>query len=332
MLHRSYGQMKSELARVSGSTGFNVSDPRLMARFNSATEELMHEGDWPGVVDRYLFTVTSGSIVLPSFLDRAMGIQVNNLPYAMRSPWFEFVEYGPGQQSDNNWLSVVIDRDETATQVALPIGTGWQLYTKGEVDERVLGVRPYLTVRGRKTNGRDVRSYYVGTGYIDGERLEINGDTSPYTCVGTASFDVITSIIKPVTRGYVELWANNGSTSLQLATYGPKETAPSFHSYFLPTILSSNPTAQTVLVRGRKRFVPVTSDDDIVIISNVRAMSNMLMALQKAEVSDMDGYMFYKNAAIDLLKKEAKSYRGAVKAPPISFDKGGSVGAIPYIR
>jgi hypothetical protein len=165
MIKRTFGQMKSELVRVGGITGFNITDPRIKARFNQGTQELMNEGDWPGVVDRYLFHVSDGNIVLPSFLDRIMGVAVNGLPYEMRSPWFEFVEYGPGYNNGIDWLDVVIDRDEQPVSACLPVGTGYVLYTVGEVDERTAGIRPYITVQGRKSNGRDVRSFYVGTGW-----------------------------------------------------------------------------------------------------------------------------------------------------------------------
>jgi hypothetical protein len=255
------------------------------------------------------------------------------MPYPMRSPWFEFVEFGPGQQASGDYVDAVIDRDESATQTLMPIGTGFTLYTKCEIDERVNGVRPFITVRGRKTSGRDVRSFYTGTGYIDGERIDLNGDTGTKISTGTASFDVITSIIKPITNGYVELWATNGSTNTMLSAYGPKETSPSYHAYFLPTFTTNDASAtQTVLLRGRRRFYPITSDDDIVIISNVQAMKNMIMALQKQEVSDMEGYQFYKNAAIGILVKEAKSYRGKARTPAIQFDRGNALGNIPYYR
>jgi hypothetical protein len=61
-------------------------------------------------------------------------------------------------------------------------------------------------------------------------------------------------------------------------------------------------------------------------------MKNMIMALQKQEVSDMEGYQFYKNAAISILVKESKSYRGKARTPAIQFDRGGSLGNLPYYR
>lgn len=334
MVKRTYAQMKTELVRIMGTTGFNISDPRALASFNSATQELMNEGDWPGVVDRYLFSVTDGNIVLPSFLDRIMGVAINNLPYEIRSPWFEFVEYGPGFNNGCDWIDVVIDRDEQPISGCLPVGTGWVLSTVGEVDETVVGTgRPFLTVQGRMVNKRNVRSHYVGTGYIDGERLYINGDTPDYTYVGTGLFDQVTAVVKPLTNGYVELWAQAGAEHRLLATFGPNETNPSYHAYFLPQFKSrDNSGYDAVLVRGRKRYYDVINDDDVVIISNVQAMRNMIMAIQKSSVSDFQGYAAYKTAAVDIMNKEAKSYRGNIRTPALTFQRGSPMGEVPFIR
>jgi len=333
MVKKTYGQMKSEIVRIGGVTGFNITDPRVKARFNHATQILMNEGDWPGVVDRYLFSVTDGNIVLPHFLDRILGVAINGLPYSQRNAWFEFVEYGPGYNNGVDWLETVIDRDEQPVTNRLPVGTGWTLYTVGEVDETIDTVRPYLTVMGRKTNARDVRSFYVGTGYIDGERLDINGDTPNYTYVGTGLFETITSVVKPVTNGYVELWATSGTDTRQLATFAPKETNPSFHAYYLPTFkLRNSDGIESVFVRARKRFYDVVDDDDLVIIGNVEAMKHMLMAINKSEASDLEGYMGYKTMAVDILKKEALAYRGKAKTPAITFQQGAVIGDYPYVR
>lgn len=336
-----------------------MNDARIKELANQAIEELMNEGDWPGVVDRYLFRSENGHIVLPAFLDRIMGVAINNIPYSLKSPWYEFVEYGPGPQGDCNWVDSVIDRDEVAIQAQFPdVDDGpWTLYTKCEVDEMVDGVRPTILVNGSAGNGRVVRTN-AGTAWINGEELELNGDTPDYTFYGTSVFESVTSVIKPETNGYIELWATNGDSAedILLATYSPEQTNPSFHAYFLPalkncwgmgTILNgccwcpsgdndgqdnNGPQDITVLLRGRRRYAPILSDNDELIISNIPALISMMMAVWKREVSDPVGYGGYKAAAIDIMNKEAKSYRGKTKTPALTFTMGGSVGTMPYVR
>lgn len=333
MIALTWGQIKADIARVAGVSGMSATDTRTRDRFNQATLELMNEGDWPGVVDRYLFKINDGNIILPSFLDRAMGIAINTIPYEMTSPWYEFMEYGPGIDGGYGWVDTVIDRGELPIQYAIPAGTSYELFTVGEVDERVSGERPFLTIRGRLANGRNVRSFYAGTGYIDGERIFINGDTPDYIANGTALFAEVTSVTKPLTNGYVELWGRDATNDIKFATYGPNDRTASFHAYYLPTLKTEDESGiQTVIVRGRKRYYEVRSDDDPVIISNVQAMKSMVMAIGKLETSEYDQYAALKATAMGILKKEAQAYRGITRKPVISVQSGFSIGDIPYLR
>lgn len=355
MKPRYWGQVKGPLSKIAAVTGVQMNDARVMYYANLATEELMNEGDWPGVVDRYYFVTQNHHIILPDFLDRIMGIAVNDRPYAMRSPWFEFVEYGPGPQNDNNcrWVDDVIDRDEVAIQSLFPDETNgpWTLYVKAQYNESIDGVNPNIVIQGGAPGGRQVRTFY-GTSYMWGENFELD-PADPYTTYGTAVFTSVTSVVKPVTKGYIELWATNGNPAddTQLATYGPDETFPSYHSYFLPTLKDcligvtacwssccgdatqeNNQRNLRVLVRGRKRFIPVMNDNDTLIISNLPALMAMMQAVVKREQSDMEGYALYKVQAIDIMQKEAKSYRGNIKTPPITVASGSAMGFMPFIR
>lgn len=356
MKPRSFGQVKAQLAKIAAVTGVQMTDSRVMYYANLAIEELMNEGDFPGVVDRYYFVTQNHHIILPDFLDRILGVSVNDRPYAMRSPWFEFVEYGPGPQNDNNcrWVDDVIDRDEVAIQALFPSEDEgpWTLYVKAQYDESVDGVNPSIVIQGGTGDNRQVRTFY-GTSYMWGENFEINPD-SPYETYGTAVFTSVTSVVKPVTKGYIELWATNGTPAEDtlLATYGPDETFPSYHEYFLPTLKDclvgiaacwtgccgddseeeNDQRNLRVLVRARKRFIPILTDNDTLIISNLPALMAMMQAVVKREQSDLQGYALYKAQAVDIMNKEAKSYRGNIKTPPITVASGSAIGFIPFIR
>lgn len=361
MIQRTFGQVKYELARVSGTTGMPMTDDRIRLYLNQATEELMNEGDWPGVVDRYYFKTQNHHIILPYFLDRIMGIAINDRPYSMRSPWFEFVEYGPGPQNDNNckWVDNVLDRGEVAIQAIFPNEANgpWNLFVEAEVQEGIVAgtsITPItITVQGTAPNSRQVRTMH-GTSYGWGEQFELDPNP-PYTTYGTAVFTGVTGVIKPNTNGYIKLWATNGNPASDtlLATYGPNETAPSYHAYFLPslkdcligasacwTCCNSNTESSTVqndgelrvLVRGRKRFIPILKDDDFLIITNLPALIAMMVAVIKREHSDPQGYAAYKLNAIDIMQKEAKSYRGSIRTPSITVMGGSTLGFMPYMR
>jgi hypothetical protein len=185
-----------------------------------------------------------------------------------------------------------------------------------------------------------------------GENFELN-PVSTFETYGTALFESVTSVVKPVTKGYIELWATNGTPAddTLLATYGPDETFPSYHEYFLPTLKEclvgvsacwssccgdseqeNDQQNLRVLVRGRKRFIPVLADNDTLIISNLPALMAMMQAVVKREQADPQGYAIYKAQAIDIMNKEAKSYRGNIKTPPITVASGSAIGFMPFIR
>ncbi len=64
----------------------------------------------------------------------------------------------------------------------------------------------------------------------------------------------------------------------------------------------------TVRVTGAKRYVPITSDDDYLIIQNVRALKMAIMSLERSDINDIDGGQKYYEAAVGMLKAEVTKH------------------------
>lgn len=324
---------KPELARIAGVTGMQLTDARFLTRINRAIEELMNEGDWPGIVDRYRFSVYGGIIVLPADLNRIVGIAANGTPLETMAPWYEFVAGGPGPQEAHGWLDNVIDRGETSVLQPIPNAEATDLEVVGEVDERSDpdddDTRPKIVVRGYGEDGAWIRSDIAGQ-RDDGLEIAINGDTAPKLTLSSVPFTAIESVIKPKTRGYVHLYCTIDGTRYHIASYAPNETLPSYRRYFVP-LLDPDET-HSVLVRARKRFIAVANDNDFLLITHMGALESMVMALQKKEDDDFAAYASHKAIAVDLLKKEALAYRGTARRPAITFSPGGSIGNIQHVR
>lgn len=341
MVVRTLGSVRAPIARVCGQSGVPADSSIVVDYINEGTEELINAGDWPGVVDRYLFKMTAGEVVVPSQFDRLMGFSVGTAVFQTRSPWVEFVDYGPGPNAEfNGWYGcegsagILLDRGEAPVFTPIPDdGTSYTLYTVGEVDERVDGVRPEINVQGIGDNSgmqsRIVRTEVDGE-WIDGEQLEVNGDTNPFTFAGTSVFTNVTQVVKPVTKGYVELYATNGANDVLLSTYAPKETIPTYRKYYIP--YHHNAGTRTVLVRARKRFVPVVNDTDQLIISNLPALKAMVQALSLRDNNDWAAYAQTRMIAVQIMKEEAKAYRGTARTPVINFARGYPLGSLPGIR
>lgn len=347
-----------------------VTDPRVLVRTNNAIQELMNEGAWSGVVDRWHINTVDGRIVLPPQLDMLLEFTADGVPMQIMSRWAEFVAYGPGPATDllarnNNWGwgtgwkwwrcggMDVLDRGESPVQNEIPVpndvscacatnGSGvefagpWVIrqYANPLTEE---AVGAYSTIQGLDENGLVVRSSInngSGVEWINGVQLAISSGSS--FAETTQTFSKITAYTKPETNGYVRITAWNGVTEVELSNYEPWETTPSYHVYFSPFLQArreaANPCCRVVLARARRRFVPVAEDTDILIIGNILALQEMVIAQWKREAGALDEYAAHKATAVDLMKKESMSYNGKVRTPAMTFQRGFSLGELPAIR
>ncbi len=86
-------------------------------------------------------------------------------------------------------------------------------------------------------------------------------------------FAKLSTIVKPQTNGYIRLTATDGTSEVTLSDYAPVETTPSYRNYYIPSLWRPQVGIcnRVVLARARKRFVPVSEDRDMLIISNIKA-------------------------------------------------------------
>lgn len=345
MIQITYADAKAEIARVCGVSGMAVTDPRVLSRTNAAIQELMSEGEFPNIVDRWHIIADSGHIVLPTFLDRLMQINIRGIPRTIASPWYQFVAYGPGTSDDNpdgfgNWWCddrMITDRGEYPTRVALPeVGGPWNLRIYTAVDERIDGVTPYCTIQGLDPDGLIVRTQLSdGSGtWINGERVSLDF-LQPYVQT-TEQFTQVDVFTKPDTNGYIRMTAWDGVTEIELSNYLPTDTTPSYHHYHSQWLsdldAASDSPLRVVRARCRKRYVPIRSDTDQMIISNLPALKEMVIAVFKREADNLQSYAIHKQTAVDLMKKEAMSYRGKSRIPGLTFQRGYPVGRLPGLR
>lgn len=348
MILLTYGQAKAEIARVSGVSGMSVNDPRVIDRANIAVYELMSEGDFPNVVDQWHIRSLDGHIVLPTFLDRLMQINVGGVPTTIASPWYQFVAYGPGTREDSPacdfgrfWCdeSMITDLGEHPTQVLLPESGGpWNLRVITNVDETIVvdgtSEPPVCTIQGLDGSGNIIRTQVDGA-WINGEQVALDF-TQPY--VETVNqFSAITAFTKPATNGPIELDLWDGTSQSLLSNYVFSDTNPSYHHYFSRWLQNLNVASDSpwrvVRARCRKRYVPVVEDTDELIISNLPALKEMVIAVWKREADNLESYAAHKQTAVDLMKKEANAYRGKSRIPALSFQRGCAMGSdMPFVR
>lgn len=341
MISLTYGEAKPEIARVCGVSGMAVTDPRVLVRTNQAILELVNEGEWPGVVDQWHIVASDGNVVLPTFLDRLEQINIKGCPQTIASPWYQFVSYGPGTPADNlsaefgQWWTdfrMIEDRGEHPTKTLLPeTGGPWRLRVYTSVDETVItdgtGVTPACTIQGIDQNGQIVRTMVSQSSWFNGEQLSLDWNV-PYVD-SIQEYTSISAFTKPTTNGPIFLTATDGSTEIELSNYVFSDTTPSYHHYYSRWLqnLTSNGTSKIIRARARKRFVPISEDTDVLLISNLPALKEMVIAQWKREADNLQSYMAHKQTAIELMKREALSYRGKARVPGITFQRGFALGS-----
>jgi hypothetical protein len=347
MIRRQYKDVKDELARVAGTAGQSMDSEQIKNYVNLATEELMSEFDFPGVIDRLRFKVTGAKVVLPSDYERIMLMTIDRQPVQMQSPWYEFVGCGldlayefnqdPNNVTDFEWWHQnmgVLDRDDCATFTDVPHDALQpKLRVYGTVNELVCGERPNITIYGYDDQGQWIRSatgnsFVCATGnsgtgngaepdnYVDGIQVPINGDTAPFYIDVNQTVREVTAISKPITRGKVHVYAMPIlGAGICVGTYAPRDTVPMYRRYHIPGLCTGH--TYHVVARCRRRYFPIVEDTDFLILTNLPALKSMIMAVYYLEAAQPDKYAQYKSIAIDLLKKEAKAYIGLQRQKPL---------------
>lgn len=350
MIRTTYGQAKEYLARYALGVGMSPSSDVLLELVNDAVQELMYEGEWPGIVDQWLFKtdpLRNGELACPSFIERVLGVTLDGVPREIRGPWFEFCMYGPGNvhneltDSQGNvvspavgWTGWMVDRGEACTRYVLPEEGGpWKVRVYAYGDEDTDDVSPEILVRGLDEDGMEVRTEPTEGTWISGENIAIDGAETYTESVG--EFASLVSVMKPVTRHPVKLTAWNGSEEVELSVYDWDETNPSYRRYFFPELWKDFTGKKDRIVRARcrRKFKPIQDDSDEMLIGNKRAVAEMMIAQWKRSTDSGDEYAMHKQTAIDLMKKETINYLGKDKTPPVTFTKGFSLFAdLPIVR
>ena len=84
---------------------------------------------------------------------------------------------------------------------------------------------------------------------------------------------------------------------------------------------------RVVRARCRRRFIPVSADNDVLIIGNELALVEMMIAQWKRQNGNIDEYASHKMVAVDLMRKEAVAHNGRTRTPAISFSRGWGLGS-----
>jgi hypothetical protein len=125
------------------------------------------------------------------------------------------------------------------------------------------------------------------------------------------AFRSIDAINKTATKGWVRVYAVDPTTGAEycIAILAPDETLPQYRRYAIPGHEREEGIAVTVL--AKRKFIPVVTDDDDLIVTNLGALKMMAIAIEKEENNNLDEALKYEEKAVELLREELKEVEGA---------------------
>lgn len=135
------------------------------------------------------------------------------------------------------------------------------------------------------------------------------------------AFRSIDAINKTATKGWVRVYAVDPTTGSEscIAILAPDETLPQYRRYAIPGFESAE--GATVTVLAKRKFIPVVSDDDDLIVTNLGALKMMAIAIEKEENNNLDEAMKYEEKAVELLREELKEVEGTnIGRPQIQME------------
>ena len=322
-------EAKEVLKDVAGISGMDIANKNLPGVINRACQELVESGDFPELVDQYIFKLHDSFLVLPYFLEKATHIAVDQVPIEMRSPWYEFMQHGPGIIVPSDTWHILLERNNIPTFRNVPnTGGPWKAKITAEVDESVDGVEPIFHIRGYDENNVERYSTLNSTEWGRGEDIIISKSVG-FTTIGTFNWSNITAITKPITKGRIFLDVTDGITDIRIGEYAPEERSPSNRVYMLPGVADCNNetdsqglrTEVDLVIRAKKRFVKALDDNDELQITSINAIESMIIAQTKRKNQKVEEYVQMRQVAIGLMADKSNSTEQRTKQPLLSFSK-----------
>jgi hypothetical protein len=143
------------------------------------------------------------------------------------------------------------------------------------------------------------------------------------------AFRSIDAINKTATKGWVRVYAVDPTTGAEycIAILAPDETLPQYRRYAIPGHEREDGANVTVL--AKRKFIPVVTDDDDLIVTNLGALKMMAIAIEKEENNNLDEAMKYEEKAVELLREELKEVEGANIGRPQIQMEAFAMGEVP---
>lgn len=330
-MYLTFGQAKESYLTDIASA---CADDNLFASYiNQATDRLMKRGNWWGTVSRMTLCVFGSCVTWPRQVDQVLATNLCGVSRPVQGNWYSMMPlsggdigsrrgegdfwFEPGLSGDRRLMgrSSVVAENQGQIPVFNPIhctANYIRVFPRYQAD---LGKN--ITFYGFDQNNQEVMQKNAAGAWVPGQTLVL---ALPFAQT-PMQFREITRVLKDATQGPVDCYQYDAVNNvlLDLAHYQASETSPSYihtviknfhrachcNSRTNPiTTTISRPRQVTALVK--LRFIPVVNDDDLVLIDNLGALKQMILAIKKEDAGDANGFAEYLKLAINELNVDLR--------------------------
>lgn len=252
-----YLQAKQALASYAGRGGicYHSSAPEVDLFVRQVLEYCLFAKQF-GSLRKYCFVAQDSCITVPYEVESILKVKIDDVVGTAHNRWFEFYDTSildnciPAENAlfeDPNYYPTVYD----------PPSTGARVGIMGTCPE---ATDAYVIFQGVDTSGRQILTKDKRGNYITGEAVDITLNSLLYT---KSNFAKVTSIIKPITKGYVTVyWTIPDDMSKGfMADLSPLDQRPEFKRYRLTAKCSP---VSKVSVLANIRLKPAYTDIDLI--------------------------------------------------------------------
>ena len=294
-------------ATVARALGWCIDDSRLVDFINEAQQRLLNRPTRSVGCDTvYCFNATSSCLTLPRQIRTVERWSLDHTPGAVRPEWFDFAFNGWGRWDEAHPSDHAVLKDTGRACCFNDPTKGAEHFIRVTTD-LTEATGTYLWLYGWDESGNYIRSFVDGE-WVDGERI----DLSAAPVVTTHKFTSLTQAWKDETKGMVRLYEWDGAAVVQaLAYYEPSETDPIYRRVLIPGLTAAAASeTQVVTVFARLQHIPVSVDNDTLIIGNLPALKLMCMAIKAEEEGRQQDAAALEGKAIHELEGELAAYMG----------------------
>ena len=290
----------------------------VLDAINEATRILMLDPNLQANNIRRIQIRTSGChVALPLDVAAVLEVGFCSAPANVFSMWYEFLEGGPGLMVNDNSSGFNDLVDLGTFPTFFPISGVQKVVAFSDDPEDVLET---LKIRGYDTTKKEIfTAEGVGedipiNSWLNGEEGQINYDNIKPS---SSLFCGINSLVKPITKGFVSLFAIDGTDMWFLGKYHPDETSPGYRRYRITASCCSDSECVTMLVK--LQYVPLKYDSDVLQIQNLEALKAMVKGQTEKYYGNIEKGMAFHAEAVRTLNLQIKNVNPPTNTMNVRF-------------